>query len=151
MNGKICLLSLSAVFLASVCFLSGCAALVDTMALSPAERQYVQEVKQFPLNFNVPKAEAEDAWGRAQSFIAQYSSLKIETATNYVIQTYKSPEIKVAFAYSVTRAPLGDIVEFTVECTTGNEFAREDAWVNARILACYIATGKLPYPHLIIK
>jgi hypothetical protein len=119
------------------------------MRLSPDEESYISMVNQFPLEFTVPKSETADVWGRAQSFIGKYSSMKLQNATDYIIQTYNPGGNDVAFGYSVTKTPLKNEDQITVQCNVGNMFASSDAHLNAHIFAYYIKTGELPYPRLI--
>ncbi len=105
------------------------------------ERIYLQNVESFPLKFIISKKEAPDAWGRAQSWVAQYSSMKIQVLSDYVIQTYNPEGLR--YGYYVTKTPMGDDVEIKVEGITGNMFNKDKAERNARILAYYIKTGKL--------
>ena len=41
------------------------------------------------LSFIVSKEDSGNAWGRAQAFVAQHSSMKIQTVSDYVVQTFK--------------------------------------------------------------
>jgi len=146
-GGKMRFLNLIIAFL-----VTGCGATVSMMQLTPAEKVYIEKVKSFPLEFTIPASEAEEAWGRAQSFIGRFSSMKLQIVTDYVIQTYNPPSGTVDFGYYVTKTPIGDSVKISVQCVTGNMFAWEDAKLNAHILAYYIATGELPpNPRLIMK
>lgn len=129
--------------------LSGCAT-TSMLKLTPEEQTYLEKAKAFPLEFTIPKSEADEAWGRAQSFIGRFSSMKLQTATDFVIQTYNPASPAVDFGYYVTKTPMGDKVQITVQCNTGNMFAGADANTNAHILAYYIKTGEL-VPRLISR
>jgi hypothetical protein len=109
---------------------------------SPVEQQYLDQVNQFPLQFTVPKTKAKDSWGRAQSFIAQYSSMKIQTVTGYVIQTFNPTETG-NFGYTVTKTPADQNVQFTITCIYADDGDSDDANLNAHILAYYMSTGTL--------
>ena len=130
--------------------LAGCAT-TSMLKLTPEERTYLEKAKAFPLEFTIPKSEADEAWGRAQSFIGRFSSMKLQTVTDFVIQTYNPRSTDVDFGYYVTKTPMGDKVQITVQCNTGNVFAEEDANNNAHILAYYIKTGELVNPRLIAR
>ena len=55
----------------------------------PEEALYLQEVEATPTTFNIPKSEKDAYWTRANSFVIQFSSMKIISVTDRVIQTFK--------------------------------------------------------------
>jgi hypothetical protein len=97
----------------------------------------------FPLHFAIPNNEAELAWGRAQSYIGRFSSMKLQVATDYVIQTY-NPESAWEFGYTATRTPGINHALFDVGCQTGGTLGADEAEQNAHIFAYYIKTGLAP-------
>jgi hypothetical protein len=126
----------------------GCALQVQ---LTPEEKAYLKRVQSTPLRVSVHLDEDQQAWGRAQTFVAKYSPFRIQTATDFVLQTYHISD-RVSWSYSITRSPGKSDVIFEVACTPTNSFLSGDyASRNAHILAHYIKTGELPYPHLIHK
>ncbi|MFC1595651.1 hypothetical protein ACFL3X_01930 [Gemmatimonadota bacterium] len=131
--------------------ISGCGATTSMMRLTTEETTYLAKVNAHPLEFTIPKSEDADAWGRAQSFIGRFSSMKLQTVTDYVIQTFNPSESDVSYGYYVTKTPLGDEIQYTIQCNCGNMFGGADANQNGRILAYYISSGELPYPRLIMK
>ncbi len=137
-------------WIAAILFFTGCAATTSTMTLTPEEQTCLQKAKAFPLEFTIPKDQEAEAWGRAQSFLGRFSSMKLQTVTDFVIQTYNPPGSLRDFGYSVTKTPMGENVQFTVECFTGSAY-REDAVINAHISAWYIATGELCSERLIMR
>jgi hypothetical protein len=102
---------------------------------------YLGMVKLQPTTFSINKNKAEMGWGRAQGFIGKYSSMKLEIATNYILQTFNPAQSHVDFGYYVTRTPSDSTDEFSIECVYGNMFTQSDATLNAKIMAYYIATG----------
>jgi hypothetical protein len=124
---------------------------------NPGEAAYIEKINRVPLEFTVPKTQAEDVWGRAQAFVGQHSSMKIQIATDYILQTY-NPDCG-EFGYYVTKTPQGDSVQIGVKGLTGILrfgatacIATEEdpsAQRNAHILANYLQTGELPFPNLI--
>lgn len=114
---------------------------------------YVTKAKQTPLTFKVPKEKEEEVWGRIQSFIAKYSSMKIQIATDYVVETYTPLEVKMGdpkwpganFGYEAVKTPMGDEVEFEVKCVTGDPsgYCELMAGYNAHYLAHYALTGEI--------
>ena len=130
--------------------LGGCASTLNKEDSSGVQL-YINEVKSFPLNFTITKSEEKEAWERAQSIIARYSSMPIQTLTEYAIQT-KEPERNTAkYGYHVSKSTKGENVHITVICSCGKRLLIQSTVMNARILAYYIKTGKLPYPELITK
>lgn len=69
--------------------------------------------------------------------------MKIQTATDFVLETYNPPGTEVKFGYSAIKTPMGDEVEFEVRCTCGNMFAGKQVSRNAHILAYYALTGEV--------
>ena len=94
------------------------------------EKEYFEKVIAFPTTFSLPNSEAEAAWGRAKSFVAQYRIMQPHT---YLI----------SYGYNVTRTSMGDKTQFTVECLSDHKDNKSREQENARILAYYMATGEL--------
>lgn len=126
-------------------------ATTSMLKLTPEEQTYLEKARAFPLEFTILKSEADEAWGRAQSWVGKFSSMKLQIATDFVIQTYNPGFTDVDFGYYVTKTPMGDNVQITVKCITGNWFCGTDAKTNAHILAYYIKTGELSNPRLITR
>jgi hypothetical protein len=131
--------------------LIGCAtqsAAPQHRVLLPEEQTYLDKVMLTPLEFVIPKTEANDAWGRAQSFISKFSGMKLQTVTEFVIQTYTptSSDGEAYYSgycgYQVTKTPMGDNIQITVQSMAGRMFTKL-ANRNAHILAHYIKTGEL--------
>jgi hypothetical protein len=110
---------------------------------SAEEQSYSQKVAAFPTRFIIPKSELPDAWGRAQSFISQYSDMKIQIATNNVIQTYNPSDSSINIGYSVSNAPMGDNAIVTVKCLNTYIGNVKRADFNAHALAYYMKTGEV--------
>lgn len=107
------------------------------------EQNYLAKVESSPLRFTIPKSELPDAWGRAQSFIAQYSDMKIQILSNNVIQTYNPRDDSINYGYEVTNAPMGNNVIVTVNCSNPFFGNAKRAKLNAHALAYYMKTGEL--------
>lgn len=114
------------------------------------KQDYVHAALSFPLTFRMKLEDEKNAWGRAQSFIGRFSSMKLQIATEYVLQTYNPVAPDVNFGYYITKTPIENELEFNVQCITGNIFALGEARTNERYLAYYISTGKL-YPEYVNK
>jgi hypothetical protein len=129
-------------FFCSIILLNGCIHEVKAPQ-SLEEQAYVQKVAAFPTRFTIPKTELPDAWGRAQSFISQYSDMKIQIATNNVIQTYNPSDSSIDIGYSVNNAPMGNNAIVTVKCLNTYIGNVKRANFNAHALAYYMKTGEL--------
>lgn len=112
----------------ALCFVFvGCA---SGRLLTHQEKEYFDEVMTFPTTFTLPNSEAEAAWGRAKSFVAQYRIMEPHTYW-------------ISYGYNVSRTPMGDKTQFTVECTSDHANNKSREQENAHLLAYYMATGKL--------
>ena len=117
-----------------------------------AEQQlYLDKALSQPLEFKILKSEVETAWERAQTFISQYSSMKILGVTDLGIETHNPPGTEIKFGYFVYKKPAGDNFNISVKCICGNSLMAKAVNRNAHILAYYIKTGELPNPELIKK
>ena len=110
--------------------------------LTSVELEYIQAVKEQSLSFSIDKKESEIYWGRASAFLGRYSSMKIQIATNYVLQTYNPNSDKINFGYTVTRSPSENNDQFFIECSAGQSLLSHQAKLNAQILAYYLKSGK---------
>ena len=119
--------------------------------LTPEEQAYLDEAKRCPVEFKVSKEASADAWGRAQSFVGRYSRMKLQIATDYVIQTYNPTA--GGYGHYITRTPVGDSAQLNVECVgdINSIFSGANLSNNAHILAYYIRTGSPPSERLIAK
>jgi len=90
---------------------------VVTVQLPPEEQAYVDAVRAIPVtNFNnggsvkiqIPKDKADDVWAIVQVFVSKYSSMKIQTATDNVLEMYNPPGDLWKFGYKLTRLPMTD-------------------------------------------
>lgn len=124
-------------------FAAGCA------TMTPAQKSYMAKVNAAPTTFRIPKSQSDNAWQRAQVFVSKHSSMKVQTATSNILETFNPSSSDVSFGYNINRLDVGDSTEFSVSCVTGNIFAGGQATDDAHICADYIQTGELPYPELI--
>ena len=140
--------------LGSVCLLIFVSTFAQEKSKEPTPLQkYVARANQTPLTFKVPKEKEEEVWGRIQSFIAKHSSMKIQIATDYVIETYNPLKIELSdpewpganFGYEAIKTPMGDEVEFEVKCFSGEPggWYKWCADKNAHYLAYYALTGEV--------
>lgn len=129
--------------------------LIWEKGITENQRSYIEKVRGTSTQFEIQKAEGEQAWGRTVSFVGKYAGMKIQSATDYSISTFNSFVDEYAgckMAYSVTKSPTNSGYTFNVDvdsaslgtkaCVLGKER-------NAYILSHYIQTGELPHPELI--
>ena len=119
--------------------LSGCA----QRQVSPQIQAYDIRVMSQPTTFSIPTKKAEEAWSRAQQFIATLSNFRIQTSTDYVIQTYMINSSWPKYGYSVTRTINGNNTNFIVKGVCTNIFSGDRALYNAHALSHYMVTGEL--------
>jgi hypothetical protein len=101
-----------------------------------------------PLTFSVPTTDqAAQAWGRIQAFVEKYSSMKIQIATNNVIETDQPPDAW-HFAYRAQKEFLGAETKIWVECHTTYLGGSRRADLNSHVLAYYARTGELKIKFL---
>lgn len=141
--------------IAVVAALAGCA--TAPTAKSPDETAYLQEISGEAVEFDLTKEEAEDAWSRAQMFISRHASMKMQTTTDNLLETY-TPEpnaMTPSYGYRVTKAVMSGKAHFLVECFNGNAYTPGTLAAmparNAKMLARFIRTGESKYPHLVAK
>jgi hypothetical protein len=107
-----------------------------------AMEKYLVEALKCQLEFKLPKSEDYNAWGRAQSYIAKYSPMKIQLVSDFIINTY-NPSSN-SFGFNIVKTPIGDSIQFLIECFAGNNVENEVAEKNAHLCAYYIKSGNPP-------
>lgn len=119
---------------------SGCAA---RRQLTQDDREYGNRVMMSPLSFSVANDKVDDLWGKAQVWITQYGSMKIQTVTDYIIQTYTAVGGYVPrYGYSITKTPMGDNCQISITCQSNNMFSKKQVFQNAHVLSHYLQTGE---------
>lgn len=110
-----------------------------------AEREGLEKAMDTPTTFTVPADEADQAWSRAQVFVSKYAGMKIQNATDSLVETYNPTHDGVSerYAYKITRLDQGENVRIEVECFSGKSYDREQKDQNAHIAAHYIKTGEM--------
>lgn len=138
MRRKLYFLICGVFYLSFVCI--GCA----SVRLTPEDNAFCDKAATCPLELIIPKNKAEEAWSRAQTWIARYSSMKIQTVTDFIIQTYNPPDklLPFMYGYSITKTLIGNNVQISIECFCNNRFATKQMSHNAHLLAYYIKTGE---------
>lgn len=133
---------------------------IDMQTVATSDLEKLQEVRASAHNpVPVPRELAPDSWARAQLFINKYASMKIQVATEVVVETYNPTEAG-KFAYSASKTPSGENVLIEIRCTSSSKLGytqygpihasaeymakrKEDCATNEVIAAHYIATGEL--------
>lgn len=126
--------------------------------LAPEDQVYLNRAMACPLIFIIEKDHIGEAWSRAQTWIAQYSDMKIQISTDYVIQTYNPTKMGaefiapvVKYGYSITSVLNSTSYTITVQCFS-NTLIMSKAGIdrNSHILAYFIQTGEIK-PQFIYK
>jgi hypothetical protein len=126
-------------------FLQGCAALPPT---TQEDRDYLSDAAAlYATQPIIPESEIKDAWARAQVFLNLYGELKIQTATDYALNTYNPIQYDARCAFAITKVPIGDgKYKIALQCYTNNIFCGSKVNRYSQIAYYYILTGKIrPY------
>lgn len=129
----------------SVLLAAGCATTGTSKhgPLTPQEETDLARAMQTPLAFEIPSGDAQIAWGRAQVFVHKHSRMKIQTATDYVIETYNLDcSVTAGARYVARKIPGTDAARVEVDCTAC-WLDKEQVLVNAHVFAHYVKTGEL--------
>lgn len=105
-------------------------------------QDYANRASKSPLEFTISKAEENNAWERAQSFVDKYCALKIQVLSDSIIETFNPPENE--YGYYIVKTPVKDSVRIAVQCIPGKH--TDEALTNAyaHICAYNIRMGTLP-------
>jgi len=139
-------------FAVLICLLCSCG--VQPYEASKSELEYASKAYSHPTTFTLTKTDAQNAWARANLFVTQYSTMKIQNATEYLIDTYNVTDPGY-FGYTITRTPIGDSTMFVVKCNCGvgpkslynssmHLTARAD--FNEHAAAYFMSTGQVMAP-----
>ncbi|HEC87932.1 MAG TPA: hypothetical protein ENI52_01290 [Thermoplasmata archaeon] len=130
-----------------ICVLSINCVSASLKGMTPEAQDFLNKARKFPLNFNVAKSEEYNTWGRAQSFVAKVSSMKIQIVSDFIIETYNPSHYQ--YGYRIVKTPLNDSIQISVLCIPGEYANTQLASDYAHICAYFIKTGDLP-PGIII-
>jgi hypothetical protein len=134
---------------------SGCA--TAPSASTPEEAAFLKDVEAEATEFDIAKEMSDEVWSRAQLFVSKHASMKVQTASDYILETYNpTPDaLNPSYGYRVTRAIVGGKARFSVECFNGNAYTTGSLAHlparNARILSRFMRTGDLKYPGLVAR
>jgi hypothetical protein len=110
------------------------------MKLTPDEKVYLERAMAQPLTFTVKTEDSNRLWGMAQAFVGKYASMKTQSVSDYVIETYNPVESR--FGYRVIRTPKKDGDEFSITCLY-TMFLDNSGEQNAHIFAHYLLTEEI--------
>lgn len=133
--------------------LIGCATMGRQM--NPEQSSYLSKALTTPKELIIKKDKSEEAWGRAQTFISRFSDMKLQIATDYVLETYNPAGTQIGF--KANKTPMGDKVKVQALCFYSNENPlissdiAKRAYVNANVFRYYILTGEEPPPDLLAQ
>ena len=108
---------------------------------------YEEEVENQGLTFTVPISESENAWSRAQTWIALYGGMHVQTVSDYIITTY-NPTDYYKLSYSVTRTHFQEHSLITIICYGVHGKSNKITNKNAKLLAYYVKTGEFKPEYL---
>lgn len=85
------------------------------------------------------------AWGRANFYVSKHSDWKIQTANDYMIDTYNPSGS--GYGFTITKEPKENGFFYTVRCKSGYSYniGYEDAKKKEKKAAYYILTGSCQY------
>lgn len=124
-------------------FLAGCAT-----ALTPEDRSYLSTAMNFQ-HKTIDRDHIGDCWGRAQLFCAKHSPLKLEIATDFVLETYVSRFDESMASYKILKTPVDGGFTIDVLCHKYDVFDPDIEIKNARVAYYYIVSGEEPPKGLV--
>lgn len=137
--------------------LAGCAGMTSyNSKLSNQDKEYLVAIKDEEPIFKLSGDIADEAWARAQTFIARHSTMKIQNMSEFIVSTYgpassgRYGHMSPKFGYHVTRLNIRGESEFTIDVSANEHYYDIIANHNMKMLAHYMKTGEL-FVHLIDK
>ncbi len=97
--------------------------LVGCMTISDKGKEALAPANNIGDSLKCEQAQCSEYWERAQLWLAKHSQMKIQTATNVMIQTYNPINSDVIYGFSVIKEPVGNSaysIQMTMAC--GNAF-----------------------------
>jgi len=100
-----------------------------------------------PADFFVPDSLDKKMWARANYYVSSNADMKIQTANEYLIDTYNATSVGLA-AYTISKEPLDKGFTYHVKCRLSKHkirtgiVASSKAQMYAQMCAYYIVTGK---------
>ena len=98
----------------------------------------------YPDRFSIPNESADLAWDRATEWVSLVSRLRLDVATDTVLQSYRSrDQASLDLQCNVSRRKDADETVFTAGCGVNNTmFGAGDATRGTSMLRRYIMTGE---------
>ncbi len=130
--------------LAVLVTITGCATVAPKPVLTPGEQAELNVAMQTPNKLEMSTEEGQAAWARVQSWIQLNSVMKIQTVSDFIVETFNLDCGRTAGTrYTAQRVPLNkDIVQIQVNaysCWVGQEQTN----INQHVFAYFVKTGKL--------
>ena len=116
---------------------------------TPDDLAYIEKIKNQPDEIRFAKADEPFYWGRIHSFIGQYSGVKIQVITDYVLQTY-NPIDYYDYGWYIIKTPItADSMSIKISCfgKAADSTSKSIYFQNAKICSRYVLTGEMP-PNL---
>jgi len=132
---------------------------------TPKQKAWLNEMRNTPTVFTLPKSQNEILSTFSQRFIQKYSTVKTYRVTDSAIANIKAYKMKdraiatfnvsseplKGFAYDIRRLFVGDSIQVSIHCVEEGK-ATEYSSDNEHIAAHYILTGDEPkYPQFIAQ
>lgn len=123
-------------------FYWGCASNYQPYIPNVEDVNYLRKAMKSSLLFTIPEEFAEIYWARANSFIAQYSGMRIQIANDYTIQTYDPIDTNSGYGYSATKIINNSDKKMIVACL-GYYQNHPEVRRNAHIFSYYVQSGEI--------
>jgi hypothetical protein len=119
---------------------------------SHLERAYLRRIGAQSNEFAVPENQFDSVWGRAKWFVAEYSSMKIETMNDTVIRTEVDYcPFASGYGYAVVAHRRKQGMDIGAACFSSVLWQKIGSSHNTDIMVDYMKTCSLPFPELISK
>lgn len=133
-----------------ILFISACATTVKTNSLTPEEKVYVSKVLKTEAQFEVGKEKAEEMWSRGFKFVQANSTVRIQSASDYHLQTYNPAILQNetgAIGYNLYKQIDGDKVKISIQCVYSSgiwfKYTESVCKNNEKVLSHYMQTGEI--------
>ena len=112
--------------------------------LTKAQKQAIKQAVQiYDSRFFIPNELADLAWGRATEWVTLLSEMRLDVATDTVLQTYQSDKASsMELACQVNRRKDALDTVFTADCGINNFLAIGETRRGSTMLRRYIMTGE---------
>lgn len=88
-----------------------------------------------PTHFTLPLSQDKDAWARANYYVGEHATMKIQVSTDYKIETFNTITDDDR-SFAISRLPQGDQVTYDVSA------GGDDAYRQKHLCARFVRTGE---------